>query len=78
AQFDWSIMEESGKVTGIELISPLLLSYRRLMIGDHNQLPPYRSIELRNILTNNTKLKNTFEEVDSISNFKLKNELMRN
>ncbi|HAS0834976.1 TPA: helicase, partial [Enterobacter cloacae subsp. cloacae] len=72
AQFDWSIMEETGKVTGIELISPLLLSYRRLMIGDHRQLPPYRSIELKKILTNNKKLTNTFEEVDSINNFKLK------
>lgn len=78
AQFDWSIMEETGKVTGIELISPLLLSYRRLMIGDHRQLPPYRSIELKKILTNNRKLTNTFEEVDSINNFKLKNELIRN
>ncbi|ECE0997127.1 helicase [Salmonella enterica subsp. enterica] len=78
AQFDWSIMEETGKVTGIELISPLLLSYRRLMIGDHRQLPPYRSIELKKILTNNKKLTNTFEEVDSINNFKLKNELIRN
>ncbi|WP_134705578.1 AAA domain-containing protein [Rahnella sp. CJA17(1/100)] len=78
AQFDWSIMEESGKVTGIELISPLLLSYRRLMIGDHHQLPPYRSIELKKILVNNKKLTNTFEEVDSINNFRLKNELIRN
>ncbi|MCP9268901.1 AAA domain-containing protein [Xenorhabdus sp. XENO-1] len=78
AQFDWSIMEESGKVTGIELISPLLLSYRRLMIGDHHQLPPYRSIELKNILVNNKKLTNTFEEVESINNFRLKNELIRN
>jgi len=78
SQFDWSIMEESGKVTGIELISPLLLSYRRLMIGDHHQLPPYRSIELKNILTNNKKLTKTFEEVDSINNYRFKNELIRN
>ena len=42
-QFDWSIVEEAGKATGSELISPLLLSHRRLMIGDHKQLPPYRS-----------------------------------
>ncbi|WP_157383996.1 AAA domain-containing protein, partial [Pseudomonas asplenii] len=31
AQFDWSIMEETGKATGLELTSPLLLSHRRLM-----------------------------------------------
>jgi hypothetical protein len=39
--FDWSIVEEAGKATGGELVSPLLLSNRRLMIGDHKQLPPY-------------------------------------
>ncbi|MGX9948459.1 AAA domain-containing protein (plasmid) [Bradyrhizobium denitrificans] len=39
--FDWSIIEEAGKATGGELVSPLLLSNRRLMIGDHKQLPPY-------------------------------------
>lgn len=55
-QFDWSIMEETGKVTGIELISPLLLSYRRLMIGDHLQLPPYRSNEIQEVLGNHVKL----------------------
>ena len=37
-QFDWSIVEEAGKATGSELISPLLLSHRRLMIGDHKQV----------------------------------------
>lgn len=41
AQFDWTIIEEAGKATGGELISPLLLSHRRLMIGDHQQLPPF-------------------------------------
>lgn len=39
--FDWTIIEEAGKATGGELVSPLLLSNRRLMIGDHKQLPPY-------------------------------------
>lgn len=41
SQFDWSIIEEAGKATGGELIPPLLLSYRRLMIGDHKQLAPF-------------------------------------
>ena len=39
--FDWTIIEEAGKATGGELVAPLLLSNRRLMIGDHKQLPPY-------------------------------------
>ena len=48
-QFDWAIVEEAGKATGGELLSPMLLSHRRLMIGDHKQLPPFgseRMIEL--------------------------------
>jgi serine/threonine protein kinase len=49
-QFDWSIVEEAGKATGGELIAPLLLSHRRLMIGDHKQLPPYRSDDMRKLL----------------------------
>ncbi|HFV9814208.1 TPA: AAA domain-containing protein, partial [Salmonella enterica subsp. diarizonae serovar 48:k:-] len=57
SQFDWSIMEETGKVTGVELLSPMLLSYRRLMIGDHKQLPPYATEKMREILTDINKLK---------------------
>lgn len=49
-QFDWSIVEEAGKATGGELLSPLLLSHRRMMIGDHKQLPPYRSDEMKRLL----------------------------
>ncbi|PLC50898.1 hypothetical protein CR159_04645 [Pollutimonas subterranea] len=41
AQFDWAIVEEAGKATGGELVAPMLLSHRRLMIGDHQQLPPF-------------------------------------
>ena len=50
AQFDWAIVEEAGKATGSELISPLLLSHRRLMIGDHKQLPPFGSDEVKVLL----------------------------
>ena len=39
--FDWSIMEEAAKASTNDLISPLLLSYKRLLIGDHKQLPPF-------------------------------------
>lgn len=45
-QFDWSIIEEAGKATGCELVSPMLLSHRRLMIGDHKQLPPFASDQI--------------------------------
>lgn len=40
-QFDWTIIEEAGKATGCELVTPMMLSHRRLLIGDHKQLPPF-------------------------------------
>ncbi|AZD29911.1 AAA domain-containing protein [Pseudomonas chlororaphis] len=77
AQFDWSIMEETGKATGVELLSPLLLSHRRLMIGDHQQLPPYRSNEIKKILSDTTKLSFVFSESEQIQNYKIKGEVCK-
>jgi superfamily I DNA and/or RNA helicase len=56
-QFDWAIIEEAGKATGGELIMPLLLSHRRLMIGDHKQLPPYGADKLEALLSEPSKLR---------------------
>lgn len=56
AQFDWTIIEEAAKATGVELVSPLLLSHRRLMIGDHEQLPPFRADQINRLLTNPSKI----------------------
>lgn len=50
--FDWTIVEEAGKATGSELLSPLLLSHRRLMIGDHQQLAPYGADAMTTLLSN--------------------------
>lgn len=47
---DWTIMEESGKASGLELISPLMLAPKRLIIGDHRQLPAYFEKNLHKIL----------------------------
>jgi superfamily I DNA and/or RNA helicase len=58
AQFDWSVVEEAGKATGSELISPLLLSHRRLMIGDHYQLPPFGSEQIMKLLENHEAVRN--------------------
>lgn len=40
--FDWCIIEEAGKCHGFDLALPLQAGHRWLLIGDHNQLPPYR------------------------------------
>lgn len=51
-QFDWTVVEEAGKALGVELIAPLLLSYRRLLIGDHKQLAPFGADRLHSLLAN--------------------------
>lgn len=56
-QFDWTIVEEAGRATGVELLLPLLLSHRRLMIGDHKQLPPFGSERAAKLLEDPGKLK---------------------
>ncbi|HIC9644180.1 TPA: AAA domain-containing protein, partial [Klebsiella pneumoniae] len=77
SQFDWSIMEETGKVTGVELLSPMLLSYRRLMIGDHKQLPPYATEKMREILTDINKLKNAIIIATDINNQQIKGDWIK-
>lgn len=56
-QFDWAIVEEAGKATGIELLMPLLLSHRRLMIGDHKQLPPFGAEKADDLLNDPERLR---------------------
>lgn len=56
-QFDWAIVEEAGKATGVELLMPLLLSHRRLMIGDHKQLPPFGADKVDELLNDPEKLR---------------------
>lgn len=61
AQFDWTIVEEAGKATGVELVAPLLLSHRRLMIGDHKQLPPFGAERLSSLLQQPKKVRAALE-----------------
>ncbi|MGY3436441.1 DEAD/DEAH box helicase [Marinovum sp. KMM 9879] len=42
-QFDWVIVEEAARASGGELIGPLLLGNRRVLVGDHHQLPPFEA-----------------------------------
>ncbi len=49
-QFDWVLIEEAAKATGPELVGPLLLSGKRLLIGDHHQLAPMEAKRIDTIL----------------------------
>jgi len=50
--FDWVIVEEAAKATGPELAGALALGSRRLLIGDHRQLPPYDAERLGKVFAN--------------------------
>ena len=52
AQFDWVLVEEAAKATGPELVGALALSGRRLLIGDHRQLPPFQAERFTYVLSN--------------------------
>ena len=45
--FDWSLIEEAGKAHGFDLVLPLQTGHRWVLIGDQNQLPPYRFSDFR-------------------------------
>jgi AAA domain len=66
SQFDWTVVEEAGKATGGELVSPLLLSHRRLLIGDHKQLPPFDSDKIIALLRNPEAVKDSLGWVNSM------------
>ena len=66
AQFDWVIVEEAAKATGPELLAPQLLSMRRLLIGDHNQLPPFDTDRIESFLADQTRVRKALAECDAV------------
>lgn len=66
SQFDWTIIEEAGKATGGELVAPLLLSSRRLMIGDHLQLPPFGEERVLSLLNRPLAVRRALEIVETM------------
>ncbi len=56
SRFDMVAVEEAAKVSGPELTGVLALAGRRLLIGDHRQLPPFDSQRLERILADHRLL----------------------
>lgn len=65
-QFDWVIVEEAAKATGPELVGPLMLSGRRLLIGDHHQLPPFGAERVGGILQNHALVEQTLDIAEQV------------
>jgi hypothetical protein len=45
AQFDWAVVDEAAKATATEVLVPLVVARRALLVGDHRQLPPFLDTE---------------------------------
>lgn len=52
AQFDWAIVDEAAKATATEVLVPLAVAGRALLVGDHRQLPPFLDTETTSDLRN--------------------------
>src|SRR5262249_38143494 len=63
-QFDWVIVEEAAKATGPELVGPLMLSGRRLMIGDHHQLPPFEADRITRLLADHSLVRDVIKSAE--------------
>lgn len=61
--FDWSIIEEAGKVHGFDLALPLQAGHRWLLIGDQKQLEPFAYEEYFEVLG---RLDAAVEALDSL------------
>ncbi len=58
AQFDWAVVDEAAKATATEVLVPLVVARRALLVGDHRQLPPFLDTETA------TDLRNAGHDVD--------------
>lgn len=65
-QFDWTVVEESAKATGGELLAPMLLSHRRLLIGDHKQLAAFGTEPMLKILQSPRSLRKALAAGDRL------------
>lgn len=55
--FDLVVIEEAGKTYPSELFKPMQLGNKWVLIGDQNQLPPFRIEDIEKIIEENLKIK---------------------
>lgn len=58
--FDVSIMEESAKASGLELIGPMMIANKRILIGDHKQLPAFNENAIKRIISDGKNIDSLF------------------
>ncbi|MGO4822212.1 MULTISPECIES: AAA domain-containing protein [unclassified Flavobacterium] len=69
-EFDYVIMDESGKATTAESLIPLVLAHKAILVGDHRQLRPMLTStrEVEKWLRGNFKKEDDFDSWDDYFN----------
>ncbi|QCK88710.1 helicase [Phreatobacter aquaticus] len=60
-RFDWSVIEEAGKAHGFDMATALQESHRLLLIGDHQQLPPFNVKRFTDLLGDPLKVRKAIQ-----------------
>ena len=61
--FDLAIVDEAGQICLPDLLVPLVRARRAVLVGDHNQLPPFVDSEVQNWLRNVSTQRQSLAEV---------------
>jgi superfamily I DNA and/or RNA helicase len=69
SSFDYIIIEEAAKSYPLELLLPMNLGYRWLLIGDQKQLPPYKYNDMKSEVIEyfDKELEPQFENIDEMT-----------
>lgn len=66
-RFDWSIIEEAGKAHGFDMVTALEESHRIVLIGDHEQLPPFNALVYKDLLADPPRVRNALVKANAFA-----------
>jgi serine/threonine protein kinase len=66
-RFDWSIIEEAGKAHGFDMVTALEESHRIVLIGDHEQLPPFNALVYKDLLADPLRVRNALMKANAFA-----------
>jgi superfamily I DNA and/or RNA helicase len=78
APYDWIILEEAAKSYPVELLLPMSLGHRWLLIGDQKQLPPYMYNDIANAVSDLLDEEQIKQERDVIEYQNIREDCLKN
>lgn len=67
-RFDLAIVDEASKAWPMEIVQPMLLAVRSLLVGDHRQLPAFGSTDMDTLLDRCIAARERREEFNVLAN----------